>query len=354
MQTMRKKVFFGSDIFRQSVYGKGHPLNIARVWPVIDICRYQGWLADDEYYEVSPATPSLLSLFHDSDYIAALCEAEAKQDLSPASRARYNIGQSGNPIFAEIYRRPATAAHASYLGAQWLVEGRAHHVFNPSGGTHHGRRHQAYGFCFVNDPAIAIEAIRQKTTAPICYVDIDAHHCDGVQDWHQDTANLRLISVHQEGLWPRTGHADDKGGGNASNYTLPSGAGDAALRALIEQHILPEIKAFQPSFLIIQAGADGHKDDPQSKLSYHLQGYWQSVADLLALDVPTMVLGGGGYNPVITAKAWAGLWALIQNKDPMNVTLSEASLRLLKGLEWHHRLGRNPPEHWFERFGDQP
>lgn len=351
---MRKNVFFGSDIFRQSVYGTGHPLNIARVWPVIDICRYQGWLDGDEYHDVSPASPALLSQFHAADYVQALCDAEADQQLSASRKAHYNIGQSGNPIFPEIYRRPATAAHASYMGAHWLVEGKAHRVFNPSGGTHHGRRHQAYGFCFVNDPAIAIEAIRQISNAPICYVDIDAHHCDGVQDWHHDTANLHIFSIHQEGLWPRTGQLDDKGGGNATNYPLPAGAGDALLLHVIESEILPQLKFIQPAYLIIQAGADGHRDDPQSKLSYHLQGYWQAVDALLSLDIPTMVLGGGGYNPFITAKAWAGIWALIKGIDPNNVALNEASQSLLKGLEWHHRLGRNPPQHWFEYFGDQP
>ena len=351
---MRKNVFFGSDIFRQSVYGAGHPLNIARVWPVINICKFQGWLDVDEYHDISPASPALLSQFHTADYIQALCDAESEQQLSDTRKARYNIGQSGNPIFPEIYRRPATAAHASFMGAQWLVEGKAHRVFNPSGGTHHGRRDQAYGFCFVNDPAIAIEAIRHKTNAPICYIDIDAHHCDGVQDWHRDTANLHIFSIHQEGLWPRTGLPQDNGSGNATNFTLPAGAGDKMLLEVIENQIRPHLKLLKPTYLIIQAGADGHKDDPQSKLCYHLQGYWQAIDMLLSLELPTMVLGGGGYNPFITAKAWAGIWALIKGVDPMHAAVNEASHSLLKELSWHHRLGRTPPQHWFDKFGDHP
>ena len=85
----------------------------------------------DEYHDISPASPALLSQFHAADYIQALCDAESEQQLSDIRKARYNIGQSGNPIFPEIYRRPATAAHASFMGAQWLVEGKAHRVFNP-------------------------------------------------------------------------------------------------------------------------------------------------------------------------------------------------------------------------------
>ena len=350
---MRKYVFFGSDIFRQSVYGTGHPLNIARVWPVIDICRAQGWLDDDSYQEVLPASPALLSQYHDPDYVEALLDAERDQSLPEEMRTRFNIGQSSNPIFPEIYKRPATAAHASILAADMLASGQATHLFNPSGGTHHGRRAMAYGFCFVNDPAIAIARLREKTSKPITYLDIDAHHCDGVQDWHADTPNLQLISLHQQDIWPRTGNADDTGGGNAINYPLAKQATDRQFLSLMQTEILPKIKAFSPSYIIIQAGADGHRHDPQSKLNYSLDGYWQAVRLALSLDIPSLVLGGGGYNPYITAKAWAGLWALIIGKNPSHETLCEEAKSVLRGLTWHHRLGRDKPAHWTEEFGDR-
>lgn len=349
---MGKSIFFGSDIFRRSVYGNGHPLDIARVWPVIDICRAQGWLTHEDYQEVLPASPELLSHYHDAGYVAALQDAEKNQSLPDELRDRYNIGKSSNPIFPEVYRRPATAAHASVLGARAMISGEARYVFNPSGGTHHGRKDAAYGFCFVNDPAIAIAECRHLTDKRLCYVDLDAHHCDGVQDWHHATSHLKIISVHQEGLWPRTGLPDDVGGGNAVNVHLPAGADDTALSEVMRIHIMPRIAEFDPDYIILQAGADGHRDDPQSKLCYSLQGYWEAVHTLLATNLPMMILGGGGYNPYITAKAWAGLWGLIIGKDPADEALSEASIKLLKQLSWHHRLGRTPPLHWTESFAD--
>ena len=349
---MRKYVFFGSDIFRQSVYGTGHPLNIARVWPVIDICRAEGWLHDADYEEVPPASRTLLSRFHDPDYIEALWQAEKDQDLPEEMKDRFNIARASNPIFKEVYKRPATAAHASYLGAHYLVGGKAEIVFNPSGGTHHGQRGRANGFCFVNDPAIALQAMRQMTDAPITYLDIDAHHCDGVQDWHAHDLATQLISIHQDGLWPRTGTKGDRGGGNAYNLPLQEGSDDSALHDVMAQKIMPLITAHQPQYIVLQAGADGHRDDPQSKLAYSLNGYWRAIEMVLGLGLPTLVLGGGGYNPYVTARAWAGIWALISGISPYELVLSQASNSILKGLSWHHRLGRSPASHWLTHLGD--
>lgn len=345
----RKALFLYSDIFRNSVYGDNHPLNIARVWPCFDICRYEGWVTQEEIMTVSPATPQMLSAYHDEAYIAALYRAEKDQFLPEDLRQKYNIGQSGNPIFKEVYRRPATAAHASLIGARKLVTGQADIVYNPSGGTHHGRKAEAFGFCFVNDPALAIDEIRTHSQGKICYLDIDAHHCDGVQDWHRDTQNLRLFSIHQDNLWPRTGACHD---GHAHNFLLAEGAGDAAFLGMLTD-IIAEIRRQNPAYVILQAGSDGHRDDPQSKLYLSLSGYWQAVRQVLSLQVPTMILGGGGYNPYITAKAWAGNWALIKGIEPHHHVLSEPSLNVLKGLSWHHRLGRNPPAHWFSSMGDK-
>ena len=352
--TERRSVFFGSDIFRASVYGDNHPLNIARVWPAIDICRHEGWLDDKSYHAIPPASPSCLKQFHDSDYIDALLKAQQTQSLPAAQKERFSIGCAGNPIFAEIYDRPATAANASLIGARWLAQGRADIVYNPAGGTHHGMRGKANGFCFVNDPAIALEELCRDPNVSVTYLDIDAHHCDGVQDWHYHTSQLQILSIHQSGLWPRTGLQSDKGGGNAHNFTLPAGAQDSDLLGLIEHKILPLIEQHRADYLVLQAGVDGHRDDPQSKLQYSLQGYWQTISYILALDVPSLVLGGGGYNPYITAKAWAGVWALITKRRPHELALSKASREVLTSLSWHHRLGRNPPHSWFSQLGDLP
>ena len=352
METQTRKFMMGSDIFRGSVYGVGHPLNIARVWPVIDICFDLGWLSDANYLQVAPAPAERLALFHTSDYITALFEAEQKQSLDSLRMERHRIGKDNNPIFPQIYSRPATAAHASILAAEMLANGKADIIYNPAGGTHHGMPDRANGFCFVNDPALAICYLLQAGIDRIAYIDIDAHHPDGVEAHLSGDARVRLFSVHEENRWPRTGRQGDKAGGFASNYTLPRGAGDAEFLAICSENILPELDEFAPEIIILQAGCDGLRDDPQSGLLYSNIGYWRSISLLLSRNIPALVLGGGGYNPYTTARAWVGVWGIISGHDPVSTLLPPASIALLRSLEWHHRLGRNPPESWFIRLAD--
>ena len=167
-------VFIGSAIYRGSSYGGRHPLAIPRVSTVMDLCRALDWLPPAQYRTSPCAKPAALHAFHCPQYIAALQAAESAGQVSDATRLRYHIGTVSNPVFAEMYRRPATAAGGSLLGVELLRHGGS--VFNPGGGTHHGMPDRANGFCYLNDPVLAILAMRRQGLEQIAYVDIDAHH----------------------------------------------------------------------------------------------------------------------------------------------------------------------------------
>lgn len=346
-------VFLGSDIFRGSGYGSGHPLNIPRIWPVIDICRAQGWLPDKDFEAVTPATAEELECFHTRAYIDALLDAEKNQALDEIRSKRHKIGTHSNPIYPEIYRRPATAAKASLTAAHYLISGIHTSVFNPSGGTHHGFPDAANGFCFVNDPAIALTTLYKNTSKKIAYIDIDAHHPDGVQDHFSHLKRMILFSIHEEDRWPRTGRKGDIGGGNAHNYPLPRGANDADLNETLTHNILPRLMDYAPDFIVLQAGADGLEEDPQSGLCYSNHGYWSAVSAFLDLKIPILVLGGGGYNPFTTARAWAGVWGLMIGQNPHTTECVPASRSVLESLHFPHRLGKNIPERWVSRLYDR-
>lgn len=349
---VRKHFFLGSDIFRGSVYGKGHPLNIARVWPVMDICTALGWLDEDHFLSIPPATESELEIFHTTAYIAALKQAEQQGWLETSLMDRHRIGRDSNPLFPQIYSRPATAAKASLVAIDLLVSGKAEIVFNPSGGTHHGMPDRANGFCFVNDPAIAILKALELGVQRLVYIDIDAHHADGVQDHLSNRKEVLLFSLHEQNRWPYTGKDNDIGGGSARNFTLARGADDNTLLQICQHKILPEIQQFNPELVIVQAGCDGLADDPQSGLCYSNSGYWKAVKIFLDYAKPILVLGGGGYNPFTTARAWAGLWGLIAGKNPEQTVLNPQASAIMRSLQWEHRRGRNPPESWFTHLGD--
>ncbi|BBK37892.1 acetoin utilization protein AcuC [Allostella sp. ATCC 35155] len=344
-----RPLLIGSDIYRRSRYGRRHPLSIARVSPTIDLARALGWLPDDAYVESPQATVAQLTRFHDPDYVAALIEAERTQRADAELCRRHGIGCAGNPVFAEVFRRPATSVGASLAAVRLLAEGGI--VHNPAGGTHHGRRDRASGFCFFNDPVLAILAFQDQGLDRILYVDLDAHHGDGVEDAFAADDRVFTISVHEAGRWPGTGLLTDRAGGMARNLPVPPGLHDDELAAIVEEAILPLGHAFRPQALVLQCGADGLEEDPQSRLALGNRALWRAVDVLRPLAPRVLVLGGGGYNPWSVARCWAGIWATV-NGHPVPERLPPAAEAVLRDLEWNHSRGRNPPEHWFTTLAD--
>src|SRR5919112_1375026 len=212
------------------------------------------------------ATPDQLARYHDRSYIDTVRRAEAEQRLDPETRDRYNIGRLENPIFAEVFRRPATASGGSILSGRLLAEHEGV-IYNPAGGTHHGRRDRASGFCYFNDPVLGILRLLDGGLERVLYVDLDAHHADGVQDALSHDPRILLVSVHEAGRWPFTGAAEDRGGGGARNLAVPPGFNDDELQCLLEEVILPLGARFRPQALIVQAGADAPPQGPPRRLS---------------------------------------------------------------------------------------
>ena len=348
-------LFIGSEIYRTSRYGARHPLSIPRVSTVIDLCRALGWLPDRVYLDSPRATPDELARYHDRDYIAAVQRAEAERALDDESRQRYHLGLNGNPIFPEIFSRPATACGGSLLAARLLNKGGL--VYNPAGGTHHGQPGRASGFCYFNDPALGILALIDHGLERIFYLDLDAHHGDGVQEAFAGDPRVLTLSLHEAGRWPMTkegaGSLADTAGGTALNLPLPQGANDSEFEYLIDTVVLPLIARFEPEVLVIQGGADALEEDPLSRLSLSNQALWRTVVSVRPLAPRLLMLGGGGYNPWAVARCWSGIWGLLSGQE-LPEQLPPEAVAILRGLTWRHSRGRNPPEHWFRSLADRP
>lgn len=354
--------FIGSEIYRRSSYGTGHPLAIPRVSTVIDLCRALGWLPDRQYLDSPVATADELARFHDRDYVAAVAAAESRQAIGREGRRRYNIGCNGNPVFPEIFRRPATACGGSLLGAQLIRDGGI--VYNPAGGTHHGRPDRASGYCYFNDPVLAVLRLLDGGLRRVLYLDVDAHHGDGVQAAFADEARVLTVSLHEAGRWPMVrglaagdGTARDRAGGWARNLPVPPGFHDDELAFLLDRAILPLAAGFRPDAVVLQAGADALADDPQSKLALSNRAIWRVVAAAKCLAPRVLVLGGGGYNPWSVARCWAGVWGALNGclaPDGPGERLPAAAEAVLRALQWRHRNGRRPPDHWFTSLADPP
>jgi len=344
-------LFVGSPVYRHAAYGANHPLAIPRVATVMGLCEMLGWLDQDNFRESPPATIDQLARFHSRDYIGALRAAEAAGRVEPEIRERYAVGNRENPVFAGVFERASTAVGGSILAARLAMEcGIAYH---PSGGTHHGRPDRASGFCYFNDPVFAILSFLDEGAGRVLYIDVDAHHGDGVQDAFADDERVFTISVHEAGRFPFSGPAEDRGGGQARNFPVPRGFNDSELEYLMEAAVLPMSHDFAPDAAVITCGADGLAGDPLSAMELSNIALWRAVEMVAALAPATAVLGGGGYNPWTVARCWTGLWGRL-NGWPTGDTLTAEARELLRSLDSDLVDEEDRLDEWFTVLADRP
>ncbi|WP_436399621.1 acetoin utilization protein AcuC [Roseobacter sp. S98] len=349
---MDRPRFIGAEIFRHSSYGRWHPLRVPRVSTVMDLSRALGWLPREQFITAPRARQKALEVWHTPDYLQALQRAEATQEATPEDTRRHDIGSVTNPVYPEIFRRPATAAGGSLLAGELLRDGGV--IYNPPGGTHHGMPDRANGFCYLNDPVLAMISLRRNGAQRIAYVDIDAHHCDGVAVGFHGDPDCLMISVHEERLWPRTGPLDDDAGGSGLNLPVPRGLNDTEMAFIREELILPKVAAFRPDAVVLLCGADGVEEDPLAHLSLSNNAHWAVVRALMGIAPRFLVLGGGGYNPWSVGRLWTGVWATLNGHDIPDRLPAEAE-NVLRALTFEgNRRGKNPPEHWFTTLRDAP
>lgn len=299
-----------------------------------------GWLPAGRFRTSPRAKPAALTLWHTPDYVAALQAGEASGEVSEAVRARHHLGTLSNPVFPQMFSRPATGAGGVMLAAELLAAAPgAIHV--PGGGTHHGLPDRANGFCYLNDPVLAMLAFRRAGLRRIAYVDIDAHHCDGVQHGFAGDGDALLISTHEENRWPMTGLLEDDGGGNCFNLPVPRGFNDSEMRAVLQELILPRVEAFRPEAIILQAGADGVAEDPLARLSLSNNAHLEALRALRPLAPRFLLLGGGGYNPWTVGRCWTALWAALAGEE-IPERLPMDAHQVLAALSWGGG-GRPPP-----------
>ena len=347
MEQASKPIFIGSEIYRGSSYGINHPLSIPRVPTVIDLCNALGWLPRAQYRNSPQAKIKSLRVFHTPHYLEALQAAEHSLQVTEKDRLLYNIGTVSNPVFPEMFRRPATAAGGSLLATDLIKNGGI--AYNPGGGTHHGMPARANGFCYLNDPVLAIKALFNQGLERIAYVDIDAHHCDGVEEAFAGVSGILLVSTHEERRWPFSGAIEDNAGGVALNIPLPKNTNDTEFYAVLEKLILPAIIKHRPEAIVLQCGADAVLEDPLSGLALSNNAHWRTVSELKKISSRFLVLGGGGYNPWTVGRLWAGVWATL-NEYPIPDVLPAPAQTILKSLSWKRRT--LPTKNLYETLSD--
>ena len=347
----RPATFVGHDIYRRAAYGTLHPLAIPRVETVIDLCRALDWLPEREYCTSPCASEDELAAFHDRDYVVALREASQQGMVDADTRARFGFGTMENPLFPGVFERAATSVGGSIRAAELALEGNV--AFHPAGGTHHGRAGRASGFCYFNDPVFAIRRLLAGGLSRIAYVDLDAHHGDGVEDAFAHDDRVFMLSIHEAGRWPYTGTLDDGHAARACNIPVPRAFHDAELRLLADELVLPLVARWRPEALVVTCGGDALAGDPLTSMALSNVALWDVVLQLVARAPVAVVLGGGGYNPWTLARYWSGLWARLSGRSIPGV-LPRFARDVLERLTCPLLDGEDVRGEWLTSIADVP
>jgi len=220
---------------------------------------------------------------------------------------RFNVGEDC-PVFDGLFEFCQIYTSGSIGGAIRLNEGLADIAINWAGGLHHAKKSEASGFCYVNDCVLAILELL-KSHQRVLYIDIDIHHGDGVEEAFYTTNRVMTCSFHKFGeYFPGTGAVDDKGYGRGENYAinvpLHDGMDDESYRTVFRPVIAKIMEKFQPGAVVLQCGADSLSGDRLGCFKLSIRGHAECVAYVKSFNVPTLVLGGGGYTLRNVPRCW--------------------------------------------------
>jgi acetoin utilization protein AcuC len=295
--------------FRAYDFGAGHPFQMSSRGLAARLL--ERTLPDDGTVdwirEVAPASAAELATFHTAEYLSLVKRS------SSAERPVF-LDAGDTPAFPGCWEAAARVVGGTRRGVD-LARERNAPVFQPGGGLHHAHPDRASGFCIFNDVALGVRHALDAGDR-VAYVDIDAHHGDGVMYGFFDTGRLLDIDFHQDGrtLFPGTGFPSETGEGDGDgakvNLPLPPGTGDEALVPLFRRVAVPLLREFHPDLIVLQHGMDGHVGDLLAGLQYTPDGYVALLDDLRDLSRELcrsrlLVTGGGGYTPENVARGLA-------------------------------------------------
>jgi len=254
-----------------------------------------------------------LLTFHTADYVR-LVESYSELSKGPMV-APLLLDQGDTPAFGGAFEAARYAVGSTLQGLELVMKGEVKRFFNPIGGLHHARRDRAGGFCIFNDCAVAIlEAIERFGLRRVAYVDIDAHHGDGVFYGLEEDTRVCIGDIHEDGrfLYPGTGFEGETGKGGAvgtkMNVCIEPGGGDAQFSAAVAR-VASFVGDFHPELIFFQCGADGLAGDPLAHLGYTSKAH--ELATSLLLEIAErdcwgriIAMGGGGYHPTNVDAAW--------------------------------------------------
>ncbi|MET9328540.1 acetoin utilization protein AcuC [Tsukamurella sp. NPDC003166] len=306
-------------------FSHSHPMDPVRLRLTMELSRMLGVLDGVEVVTPASFDPIELGRAHTDDYLAAVRVAgsgRSRIDLSG-----YGLGNDDNPIFLRMHEAAASLVGSTLTGAKAIASGHTTRAVNIAGGMHHAMRSHASGFCIYNDAAIAISWLLDNGFDRIAYIDVDAHHGDGVQAQFWNDPRVLTVSLHEDPqyLWPNTGYPTELGGpearGTVVNIPVPAFCPDGLWLRAFHAVVPSVLREFRPQLVVSQCGCDSHAADPLTDLSLTVDGQraailaMRDLADELC-DGRWLAVGGGGYRLVdVVPRVWTHLIGAVVGVD---------------------------------------
>jgi acetoin utilization protein AcuC len=315
-----KTALIHSEAWDRFDYGSHHPLRMERLGLTWRLMHAYGLtrLPGAVLHAPAPADEADIAVYHARDYLEIL--KAANSGVQPPRAGTFGLGAGDNPVFPGVWEAARLVAAGSIQAADLIARGQADRVFHFAGGLHHALRERASGFCYVNDAVLAILRLRERGLR-VAYVDIDAHHGDGVQYAFYGDPNVLTISTHERGerLFPGTGFVHELGEGDAAGFSvnlpLEAYTDTRVYLPAFEAVVPPLLERFKPDVIVAQLGVDSHRTDPLTHLALDIQGFAKAFARLLPLAPKILALGGGGYDIRNVARGWTAAWAVLNGVE---------------------------------------
>ncbi|MBI2324949.1 MAG: acetoin utilization protein AcuC [Chloroflexi bacterium] len=294
----------------EHVYRPGHPLRPERLRGVYATLTALGAFDRPNAAVLAPrdATRDEIERIHAPDYVEAVMQASAEPDLDYTQWGMHEWGDT--PPFRGMHEASLLTTGATLVAMEEVMAGRVRVAVNYAGGLHHAMKRRASGFCIYNDPAIVCGLLADRGMK-VAYVDIDAHHGDGVQAAFYDTDRVLTISLHQDGrtLFPGTGSAEERGAGRGAGYSinvaLPPYTDDPAYMRAFDE-VVPELIArYRPDVMVTQQGIDPHFSDPLTHLMISTRTREHCARWFMSRPYPWIATGGGGYDLDAVRRTWS-------------------------------------------------
>lgn len=304
-------------------FGPDHPFTPLRGAMLTDLLRELD--AFDVVIEPDQASREVIVSVHAESYVKRVEAASSGQFHTDS--LQFGLGTGDVPVFRGMHDATRWVVGGTLTAARLISSDQVRRALHLAGGLHHAHRNYASGFCVYNDVAVAIRHLLKAGYERIAYLDIDAHHGDGVQALFYEEPRVLTISLHESGqyLFPGTGFPNEVGAGLglgfALNFPLLPYTDPSSYIQVFDACVPDVLKCFKPQVLVVECGADAHTKDPLAHLQLSSHAFAELYARILALadkyaDGRVLMHLGGGYDLDVTARVWAMLALQVQGLNP--------------------------------------